>query len=76
MKYDDTRRNEYYSTFTAGRFVVCPIKDNSPVFPAELGKFIPASVTEISYLLALNDLDHLPDALASTWDDIVQSTPW
>jgi len=76
MKYDDERRNEYYSTFTAGRFVICPIKKDSPVFPAELGKFIPASVTEISYLLALNDLDQLPDALASTWDSIIKSTPW
>jgi hypothetical protein len=76
MKYDDERRNEYYSTFTVGRFVVCPIKEDSPVFPAELGKFIPASVSEISYLLALNDLDQLPDSLAGTWDCLTESTSW
>ena len=76
MKYDDDRRNEYYSTYTTGRFVVCPIKESSPVFPAELGKFIPASVSDISYLLALNDLDQLPDALAGTWDSMTESTPW
>jgi len=76
MKYDDERRNEYYSTYTVGRFVVCPIKENSPVFPAELGKFIPASVSEISYLLALNDLDQLNDTLAGTWDSLTEANSW
>jgi hypothetical protein len=76
MKYDDERRNEYYSTYTVGRFVVCPIKESSPVFPAELGQYIPSSVSEISYLLALNDLDQLPDALAGTWDSMTEPTPW
>ena len=76
MKYDDERRNEYYSTYTVGRFVVCPIKENSPVFPAELGKFIPASVSDISYLLALNDLDQLNDTLAGTWDSLTEANPW
>jgi hypothetical protein len=76
MKYDEERRNEYYSTYTIGRFVVCPIREDSPVFPAELGKFIPAAVSDISYLLSLNDLDQLPDALASTWDCLTESTPW
>lgn len=72
MKYDGDRRNEYYSTWTAGRFVICPIKENSPVFPAELGKFIPSSVTEISYLLSLNDLDQVQETLAKTWDDMTK----
>ncbi len=76
MKYDDERRSEYYTTYAVGRFVVCPIKEDSPVFPAELGKFIPASVSEVSYLLALNDLDQLPDAKAGTWDSLTETTPW
>jgi hypothetical protein len=76
MKYDDERRNEYYSTFAVGRFVVCPIKEDSPVFPAELGKFIPSSVSDVSYSLALNDLDQLPNAKAGTWDSMTETTPW
>lgn len=76
MKYDDTRRNEYYSTYTVGRFVICPVKENSPVFPAELATYIPSAVSDISYLLALNDLDQLSEALAGTWDSLTESTPW
>lgn len=76
MKYDADRRNEYYSSWTTGRFVICPIQEKSPVFPAELGKFIPSPVSEISYLLSLNDLDHLPDTLVGTWNDIVHPNPW
>ena len=39
-----------------------------PVFPAELATYIPSAVSDISYLLALNDLDQLSEALAGTWD--------
>ena len=48
--------------------VAVPIRPETPVFPSELKDEIPSSVSEITYLLHLNDLEQLPTDLDSTWE--------
>ena len=56
-KWRDEDRTEYFSTYDVGRMVAVPIRPETPVFPSELKDEIPSSVSEITYLLHLNDLE-------------------
>ena len=75
-RWREEDRSEYYSTYSEGRMVACPIRPETPVFPAELKDQIPSSVTEITYLLHLNDLEQLPTESDSTWLEIVSPNAW
>ena len=75
-RWREEDRPEYYSTYSEGRMVACPIRPETPVFPAELKDQIPSSVTEITYLLHLNDLEQLPTESDSTWVEIVSPNAW
>ena len=69
-------REEYYSRFSLGRTVICPIRPETRVFPAYLKERVPSSVSKISYLLHLNDLEALPPERAQTWSMMASEQPW
>ena len=69
-------REEYYSRFSLGRTVICPIRPETRVFPAYLKERVPSSVSKISYLLHLNDLEALPPERPQTWSMMVSESPW
>ena len=74
MKYDDERRNEYYSTYTVGRFVVCPIKETwgLPCRTRTVYSLLPVKFPTCSPSTIWINLD---DALAGTWDSMTESIP-
>ena len=69
-------REDYYSKYTIGRTVICPIRPETPVFPAHLKDRIPSSVSKITYLLHLNDLDALPPERETSWTEMMHEEPW
>ena len=75
-KWRDEDRADYFSTYDVGRMVAVPIRPETPVFPSELKDEIPSSVSEITYLLHLNDLEQLPTDLDSTWGELTSPHSW
>ena len=69
-------REEYESRFAIGRTAICPIRPETPVFPAHLKDRIPSSVTAISYLLHLNDIRQIPSEEESSWNSLTAEGPW
>ena len=72
----DANREEYHSKFTIGRTVIIPIRPDTPVFPAYLKDRIPSSVSKISYLLHLNDLQAIPSDKENSWKEMILEDPW
>ena len=56
--------------------MICPIRPETPVFPAHLKDRIPSSVSSISYLLHLNDLKSIPTDKDSSWKDMMFGEAW
>jgi hypothetical protein len=75
-KWREDERNEYFSRFTEGRIVLCPIRPETPVFPAELLEHIPYSVDKITYRLALNDLFQLDSNNEDNWKLLSSKGTW
>ncbi len=69
-------REEYESRYAVGRSVICPIRPETPVFPAHLKDRIPSSVSSISYLLHLNDIKQLPSNAEDSWASLMGEGPW
>ena len=75
-KWRDDERNEYYSRYTEGRMILCPIHSETPVFPAELLEHIPYSVDKITYKLSLNDLFQLDSNNEENWKLLCSDGTW
>jgi len=72
----DLDREEYHSKFTIGRTVIIPIRPDTPVFPSYLKDKIPSSVSNISYLLYLNDLQAIPSDKENSWREMTSDGSW
>ena len=75
-RWRDEDRNEYYSRYILGRTIICPIRPETPVFPAYLSSHIPSSVTNISYSLKLNDLSQISSDIEDNWKQLVEPGTW
>lgn len=75
-KWRDDERTEYFSRFSEGRTILCPIRQDTPVFPAELLEHVPYSVDKISYRLALNDLFQLDSKNKENWKLLTSEGTW
>jgi len=56
--------------------VIIPIRPDTPVFPAYLKEKIPSSISSISYLLHLNDLQAIPSDKENSWREMISDESW
>lgn len=75
-RWREEDRPEYYSRYILGSTLICPIRPETPVFPAYLKNHIPSSVSNITYSLHLNDLDHISSAEDESWLSLMSGGPW
>lgn len=68
--------DQYWSRFIPQRFVICPIRPETPVFPVSLRPSIPGTVTNIAYRLTLSDLEQLDAEEEATWAAMMEAGPW
>ena len=69
-------REEYVSKYIIGRCVICPIRPDSPIFPPQIHGRLPASVTNVSYSLHLNDILQLPSDQEEAWLSTLEGGTW
>lgn len=75
-RWREEDRSEYYSRYILGSIIICPIRPETPVFPAYLKNHIPSSVSNITYSLHLNDLDHISSAEDESWLSLMSEGAW
>jgi len=75
-RWREEDRSEYYSRYILGSTLICPIRPETPVFPAYLKNHIPSSVSGITYSLHLNDLDHISSLEDENWLSLMIEGAW
>ena len=74
--WHEDEADQYWSRFIPQRYVICPIRPETPVFPVALRPKIPGSVTQIGYRLTLSDLEQLDPEDNAVWASLTESGPW